>query len=115
MIDIREHPANDVIRRRNKREIAAGREASQLIKDQHMVMCDGMQVAWLNHHPAKPAGVVMTLAVDDEMLEEISREVERYLGQSVPIGTQEPDEDEPDKDEPEPSKIWTPEGGDDES
>ena len=109
MIEIVEHMANETIRRRNKEKLAAGQNASALITDQKMIMYEGVQIGWLNNHPAKSPGVMLIVRVDDETREEIDRAVEQHLGQSVPIGQPPPDDEEPEEEKPQ-SKIWTPEG-----
>ncbi len=109
MIEIVEHPANETIRRRNKQRLANGQDADNLIRDQEMIMYDGVQIGWLNNHPKKSPGVALMVRVDDETREEIDREVERHLGESVPIGQPPPDDEEPEEEKPK-SQIWTPDG-----
>ena len=117
MIEILEHPVNVIIRKRNKLHFKNHEDAEPLITDQLLILVDGHEVGWLNNHPLKKPGVSMMFRVDDEMCEEIKREVERYLGKTVPIGQPPPTDDDTDIDEDEeedkPSVILTPEGGED--
>ena len=113
MIEIVEHPVNEALRARNKIELAAGRNASALITDVEAILYDGVKIGWLNKPRHKPPGVALSVYVDDETREEIDREVERHLGQSVPIGQPPPDDEEPEEEEPK-SQIWTPDGDEEE-
>ena len=110
MIEICEHPANDTIREHNKIRLSKNQNARPLIRNQMRIRVDGRGVGWLNKPRNSKPCVAMTLVVDDETLEEIDREVQRYLGESVLIGLQSPD-DEPDEPEP-PSQIILPDGVD---
>ena len=97
IIEIVAHPANDNLRKNNQTRLANRQDAQPLITDQMLILCDGKSVGWMNNHPLCKPGVAMTMVVDDETLEEIDREVERYLGESVQIGEAEPDEEEDEK------------------
>ncbi len=113
MIEILEHPANDLIRKRNVAHLAAHENAEPLITDQMVIRVNGHQVGWLNNHPTCRSGVSLMFKVDDETLEDIQREVDAYLGEGVPIGMPPEPDEEPGEEKPK-SQIWTPDGDDDE-
>ncbi len=117
LISISEHPGNVNIRARNERKMKAGQKVCNEITDVMALYYGTRHCGWLNRPPGREPGLAFFTGVTPEVEAEFRREAEKLTGaEDIKAGhAPELPEDEPEDDEPEPSKIWTPEGDDDES
>lgn len=80
-VEIKEHPTNETLRRKNSERLDKGRPAMPLITDQFAVLRNGVIVGYLNipRNKSKKPGVALIITIDDETREAIDRAVQAHL------------------------------------